>query len=115
MNPGSFYFDIAGHDLTVFLGPTESRLMELAWSHTAGLTVKRAIVLLESDPAPVYTTVMTVMNRLVEKGLLSRERDGKHFVYRASISREEYVRERLRAIIGCLEQNFPGPLKDLAP
>ena len=111
MNPGAFYFDIAGRDLTVFLGPTESRLMELAWNH-ASLTVKRALVLLESDPAPVYTTVMTVMNRLVEKGLLLRERDGKHFVYRASVSREGYIRERLWAVVGCLERNFPGLMKE---
>lgn len=31
-----------------------------------------------------YTTVMTVMARLAEKGALSRRRDGKRFVYTAS-------------------------------
>jgi BlaI family penicillinase repressor len=31
-----------------------------------------------------YTTVMTVMSRLAEKGALSRRRDGKRFVYKAS-------------------------------
>ena len=30
-----------------------------------------------------YTTVMTVMARLAEKGALSRRRDGKRFVYKA--------------------------------
>jgi predicted transcriptional regulator len=31
-----------------------------------------------------YTTVMTVLSRLAEKGALSRKRDGKRFVYRVS-------------------------------
>lgn len=31
-----------------------------------------------------YTTVMTVMARLAEKGALTRRRDGKRFVYKAS-------------------------------
>jgi predicted transcriptional regulator len=31
-----------------------------------------------------YTTVMTVMSRLAEKGALERRRDGKHYLYRIS-------------------------------
>ena len=37
-----------------------------------------------------YTTVMTVMGRLRDKGLLSRERRGKTYVYRALYSRDEH-------------------------
>lgn len=31
-----------------------------------------------------YTTVMTVLGRLFEKGLVRRERDGKRYVYRSA-------------------------------
>ena len=38
-----------------------------------------------------YTTVMTVMGRLHEKGLLHRRRQGKAWAYRAASTRDEYV------------------------
>jgi predicted transcriptional regulator len=36
-----------------------------------------------SEPL-AYTTVMTVMNRLVDKGALARSRSGRSFVYEAT-------------------------------
>lgn len=38
-----------------------------------------------------YTTVQTVMNRLVERGLLVRERRGRAFVYRPRYVESEYL------------------------
>jgi predicted transcriptional regulator len=38
-----------------------------------------------------YTTLQTVMNRLVDRGLLSRERRGKAFVYRARYMESEHL------------------------
>lgn len=38
-----------------------------------------------------YTTIQTVMNRLVDRGLLLREREGKAFVYRARYEESEYL------------------------
>ena len=38
-----------------------------------------------------YSTVQTVMNRLVERGLLTRARRGKAFVYRARYDEADYV------------------------
>lgn len=43
-----------------------------------------------------YNTVQTVLNRLAERGLLVRERDGKRFVYRASMTEAEYVSQSVR-------------------
>ena len=34
--------------------------------------------------APAYTTVMTVLSRLHQKGVLTRKRDGKRFLYALS-------------------------------
>lgn len=39
-----------------------------------------------------YNTVMSVMARLAEKGLLDRQRDGRAFRYRAAVSRLKFVR-----------------------
>lgn len=38
-----------------------------------------------------YNTVQTVMNRLVERGLLERHRSGTAFVYRARYDEADYV------------------------
>jgi predicted transcriptional regulator len=47
-----------------------------------------------------YTTIQTVMNRLLDRGLLDRKRRGKAFVYRARYPESELVaramRERLK-------------------
>lgn len=38
-----------------------------------------------------YTTVQTVLNRLVERGLLSRQREGRAFVYKPRVEESEYL------------------------
>jgi predicted transcriptional regulator len=42
-----------------------------------------------------YTTVQTVMNRLLDRGLLDRERRGKAFVYRARYGESELLARSL--------------------
>lgn len=100
-----FYFNPRGKGLEVFLGPTEARLMELAWERES-LTVKRALFLLGDDDERAYTTIMTVLNRLVGKGLLRREKVGRGFVYAATISRKDFLRERVGIIHDVLRRDF---------
>lgn len=104
MGNHAFYFDPEGSGLTVFLGPTEARVMELAWKH-GELTVKKALTFLGENKR-AYTTIMTVMARLYEKGLLVREKDGRNFVYRPAIERDEFIRERVKMVRECLKRNF---------
>ncbi len=106
MSTESFHFDIAGRGLGVLLGPTEAKLMELAWAQT-NLTVKSALFHLDQNDRRAYTTVMTVLNRLVDKGLLTRARDGRNYVYRTAIDKEAFVRDRVSRIQACLRKNFP--------
>ena len=106
MSAESFHFDISGQGLGVLLGPTETKLMELAWEQTT-LTVKSALFHLDQDDRRAYTTIMTVLNRLVDKGLLTRVRDGRNYVYRTGIDKETFVRDRVGRIQTCLKNNFP--------
>lgn len=46
----------------------------------------------------VYTTVAKVLDRLCEKGLLARQRQGRMFFYRAAIARDRV--EKARASVG---------------
>ncbi len=53
-----------------------------------------------------YTTFMTVMRRLADKGLLERRRVGKTDIYRAVLSADEYSAARARAGVGALVEEF---------
>ncbi len=106
MEPGSFYFDLSGSGLGVFLGRTEARLMELAWDKSS-LTVKSAMFHLDLENSRAYTTIMTILNRLTDKGLLQRTKDGRHYVYRPAGDRQTFVADRIARIQACLKRNFP--------
>jgi predicted transcriptional regulator len=84
--------------------------MELVWK-SGPMTVKRALFLLEPHSKPAYTTVMTVLSRLAEKGLLTREKDGRNFVYRPTLGRKEFLKSRVRTVTACLKKNFASYLK----
>jgi predicted transcriptional regulator len=43
-----------------------------------------------------YTTIQTVMNRLLDRGLLERTRRGKAFVYRARYPESQFLARALR-------------------
>lgn len=101
----NFYFNPHGRGLAVFLGPTEAQLMELAWERES-LTVKWAMFLLGDDDERAYTTIMTVLNRLTEKGLLHRKKVGRCFAYSATMSREQFIKDRIRVAGDALRLNF---------
>jgi len=85
--------DAAG-GLASSFGPLELAILEIHWGRGSEMDVAESCAHLPGDPA--YTTVKTVMERLVRKGRLSRRKHGRAYVYRATESREEVV-ERLAA------------------
>ena len=90
----------------MFLGPTESRLMELAWKHDR-LTVKQALTLLGTERAtPAYSTISTILSRLTERGTLRAEKQGRYFVYTPVLTRAEFMRLRVAQVRDCLTRNF---------
>lgn len=101
----SFYFDPEGKGIGVFLGPTESRLMELAWK-SSNLTVKKALFQLGGENRLAYTTVMTVLGNLAAKGLLKKEKNGRLFSYSPVVDKKRFIKERLQTIDKCIKSNF---------
>lgn len=74
------------------LGPLEERLLEALWER-GHATVRD---LLNGDGACddlAYTTVMTTLDRLFKKNLLSRAVEGRAFCYTPRFTREELHRE----------------------
>lgn len=72
------------------LGPLEQRLLDGLWVQGSA-TVRE---LLENGcPELAYTTVMTTLDRLYKKGVLTRSEEGRAFRYAPRLSREEFHRE----------------------
>jgi predicted transcriptional regulator len=69
------------------LGSLESELMEKVWNR-GEFSVRD--LHLEFATRLAYTTVMTTLDRLYKKGLLTRRKVGKAFHYAAAFTEKEY-------------------------
>ena len=57
-----------------------------------------------------YTTVQTLLNRLVAKGHVASEAQGGSLVYSAASTRDDLLRDRLRDLADQLCEGEPTPL-----
>lgn len=76
------------------LGELESEVLEVLWKADRPLTP--ADVLGALDTGLAYTTVMTVLGRLWNKGLATRVKVGRAFAYSAAVSEADLSAERMR-------------------
>jgi predicted transcriptional regulator len=65
------------------IGPLEAEVLSCLWDAAAPLSVREVASRLPGRKR-AYTTVMTVLARLHEKGLVERVLSGKAYLYRAS-------------------------------
>jgi predicted transcriptional regulator len=83
------------------MGPIESEIMELVWR--MGKATGQDVYTAMPQRLP-YTTLMSAMTRLVDKGVLKREKRGRTFQFEPRFSREEFPKERiLRAFSSFLQ------------
>jgi predicted transcriptional regulator len=68
------------------LGKLERRVLEETWRR-GETTVRDVFLAFEEKIA--YTTLMTTLDRLYKKRLLSRRKDGRAFIYAPQVTREE--------------------------
>ncbi len=97
--------DASGHGLPPKLHELESAVMDAVWSHRwTSFSVAQVRAALADDRDLAYTTVMTTVARLHDKGLLTRRRDGRRYIYAPRFSRTAYLeataREMLDASVG---------------
>src|SRR5437588_9932257 len=86
----------------------ESEIMEEVWRQGSETTVKLVMEALNrrAKPPRAYTTYMTVMRRLNDKGLLARVRSGRRDTYEPRLTREEYQERRASAEVRGLVDEF---------
>ncbi len=98
---------MAGSD-PIFIPPAlhelESELMEEIWDQ--GCVTVRAIFAALNARNVKQRAYTTIMQRLDEKGVLCRCRQGRTDVYEACLTREEYLQARAEAEVGALVEQY---------
>ena len=92
VRPGLTDWDTAARmaDAGEIQGELQAQIMAALWRLGEG-TVEQVRSAMPSRYRGAYTTVQTVLNRLADRGLLARNRDGNAFVYRPKVSEAEYL------------------------
>ena len=82
--------------------------MDVVWER-GDVTVRDVHRSLQRVRPIAYTTVMTTLGRLADKGLLERrdEQPAHRFVPR--VSREQYARSTVKSVVDWLIGHFPDP------
>lgn len=81
----------------------EAEIMELVWEREQpDFTVADICNILQENREIAYTTVMTTISRLYDKGLLERKRSGKKYVYTAKQTREDFIITLTKKVLSSL-------------
>jgi predicted transcriptional regulator len=81
------------------MGALESLVMDVLWSEDRSWTPSEVQTALDRQHEVAYTTVMTILVRLAEKGRVVRARRGRGYAYRPTQTRAEYVAAQMHAAL----------------
>lgn len=77
-------------DVTPIQGELQLQIMTALWRIGSG-SVDDVRAAMPPRYRSAYTTAQTVLNRLVDRGLLARRREGRTMIYRPKITEAEYL------------------------
>ena len=86
----------------------EHELMRILWSHQEGLT--SGALREKLDKNWERTTVLTLLSRLADKGIVSVDREKRPNVFRSLITKDDYSLGKTRSI---LETLYNGNIKGM--
>lgn len=89
--------------------PLEMTCLNALWALREGNVADVRRVVSASRPL-AYTTVMTLLERLARKGVVSRRKVGRAFFYTPAVSRETLQRAALQQFLDCF---FEGSREQL--
>lgn len=93
LRPGKKGVELRLHEL-------EAAIMNVVWGKKLqSFAVSDVLAVLEKQREIAYTTVMTTVVRLHEKGLLVREKDGRRYLYSPKVGREEFLQATARTVL----------------
>ena len=81
------------------ISDAEWQVMEVVWAHAGPVAANDIVARLEHSSDWNPKTIKTMLNRLVNKGALGYELDGKRYLYKPRVAREECVRIQTRSFL----------------
>ncbi|MEO7065846.1 MAG: BlaI/MecI/CopY family transcriptional regulator [Rhodanobacter sp.] len=93
----------------VSISEAESRVMEVLWQ-SAPLTSEDIVVALLAPTGWHEKTIKTLLNRLLHKGAISAEKDGRRYLYSPELRRDAWQQQESRSL---LDRVFGGKLTPL--
>jgi BlaI family transcriptional regulator, penicillinase repressor len=89
---------------SIILTRQELEIMKVVWQRGSATVREVRDVIAQSKPT-AYTTILTLMNILETKGVLTHGREGRAYVYQPLLTREQAVQNQLRDVV---ERFFSG-------
>ena len=80
-------------------GQLERAVLQVLWDHPDGVSARDVLDVLPGRDLAV-TTVLTVLDRLRRKGMVSRRDDTRPHLYFAAAGREDYIAELMLDALG---------------
>src|SRR3954470_15515317 len=80
------------------ISDSEWNVMKIVWE-SGPLTAGQIVQLMEGSTDWHPRTIKTLLSRLVKKGAVAMEEDGKRFLYRAKVTREACRRYEARSFL----------------
>ena len=104
-------YNLDGDQFEGFLGPLGAEILETVWgSEGEPMTVRKVYEELRKKTKIAYTTVMSTMDRLYDKGFLDRRiekgKGGLFYVYWPKLEEQSFKKSAVREVISSLIQNF---------
>ncbi len=94
---------------SIILTRQELEIMKVVWEHGAA-KVGEVCEVISRKKRTAYTTVLTLMGILEEKGALSHVRAGRAYIYKPLLSREQATRNQICDIINRFFEGRPERL-----
>lgn len=92
------------------ISDAESQVMEVLWRAQAPVLAEDVVVELAETQQWQAATVKTLLNRLLNKGAITAQKDGRRFLYSAVLLREAWL---ARESEGMLKRLFGGRIAPL--
>ncbi|MEX2154217.1 MAG: BlaI/MecI/CopY family transcriptional regulator [Gemmatimonadaceae bacterium] len=90
---------LSADGLAKVLGDLEARVMQTVWRIGAPASAREVHERVTRDHKVELLTVITVLNKLVTKGLLSRAKRDELFHYQARLSEQEFMTHASRKVV----------------
>jgi len=89
---------------TIILTKQELQIMKVVWD-LGSASVKQVCEAISQKKPTAYTTILTLMGILEEKGVLVHERSGRAYIYKPLLSRQQATQNHIKDL---LERFFDG-------